>query len=78
MKLDSDFVAKWIQVVYDHLVVYNTKREQIVDGAFAWVLAHRVGLTKEAYSDRTVVDAHIVTALKQIFPNATFKDRYSY
>lgn len=47
-------------------------------GADAWEIAHRCGITKDAYKDRTVVDAHIVTALKQIFPNAVFKDKYSY
>ena len=47
-------------------------------GADAWGIVHRCGITNDAYKDRTVVDAHIVTALKQIFPNAIFKDKYSY
>lgn len=53
-------------------------REDVHLGAEAWVIAHRCGITSEAYSDPSVADAHIVTALKQIFPNAIFKDKYSY
>jgi hypothetical protein len=47
-------------------------------GAEAWQIAHRCGIVNEAYQSPAVVDAHIVTALKQIFPNAEFRDKYRY
>jgi hypothetical protein len=47
-------------------------------GVEAWDIAHYIGITEEAYADRSVVDAHIVTVLKVMFPNAVFKDKYSY
>jgi hypothetical protein len=53
-------------------------RTDIYLGAEAWAIAHNCGITREAYDDRSVADAHIVTALKQIFPNAKFSDKYAY
>ena len=48
-------------------------------GADAWTVAHRAGVTREAYAyDRAVTDAHIKTALQRIMPNAVFKDSYRY
>lgn len=42
-------------------------------------VAHGAGICREAYdAGREVTDAHIVTALKRIFPNATFVDKYRY
>lgn len=85
-KFDSDTIARWTGMV-DVWLSKNfgitdqfgiTERAHVVDGSSAWVIAHRSGVTQEAYIDRSVVDAHIVTALKQIFPNAEFKDKYSY
>lgn len=69
----SDMASKWLKDAGD-----PGTREDIYLGAEAWEIAHRSGITAAAYKDRTVVDAHIVTALKQIFPNAVFKDKYSY
>lgn len=51
---------------------------EIMTGIDAWTVAHRSGITQEAYSDRTVTDAHIQTALERIFPNAQFKDVKRY
>lgn len=69
----SDMASKWLKDAGD-----PGTREDIYLGAEAWEIADRCGITSDAYKDRTVVDAHIVTALKQIFPNAVFTDKYSY
>ena len=53
--------------------------EKIQKGSSAWTIAHRSGITEEAYAiDRRVTDAHIQTALEKIFPNALFLDRKRY
>jgi hypothetical protein len=69
----SDMASKWLKDAGDPGTLTD-----IYLGAEAWAIAHRCGITRDAYTDQTVVDAHIVTALKQIFPNAVFKDKYSY
>jgi hypothetical protein len=79
-KFDQETVARWKQMADDWLVKAQDPgtREDIHLGAEAWAIAHRSGISVEAYADREVTDAHIVTALKQVFPNAVFKDRYVY
>lgn len=48
-------------------------------GADAWNVAHYSGICRDAYDvSRDVTDAHIVTILKRIMPNAVFKDKYRY
>lgn len=85
-KFDSDTINRWA-VMADAWLSKNfgitdqfgiTDRSHVVDGSSAWVIAHRVGIVEEAYADRSVVDAHIVTALRVMFPNVVFKDKYSY
>ena len=85
-KFDSDTIVRWTGMV-DVWLSKNfgitdqfgiTERSHVVDGSSAWVIAHRSGITEEAYADRSVVDAHIVTVLRVMFPNAEFKDKYSY
>ena len=71
-----------LQILGDRMMtVAKTYHNDILANEFARVgdlVAHQSGITEEAYADRSVVDAHIVTALKQMFPNAEFKDTYSY
>jgi hypothetical protein len=58
----------------------------VVTGSQAWGIAHRSGITEFCYGNTAkdypgiegICDAHIVTALKKIFPNAVFKDSYRY
>ncbi|MFZ3194081.1 MAG: hypothetical protein WA154_12865 [Moraxellaceae bacterium] len=50
----------------------------VTTGAGAWEVAHRAGVVNDAYSDSTVTDGHIQTALAAIFPNAIFKDAKRY
>lgn len=55
-------------------------------GSQAWGVAHRAGVTEYCYGNTAkdmpgiegVCDAHIKTALARIFPNAVFKDNYTY
>jgi len=79
-KFDAETVTRWKRMaeVFLQRVGDPGTTEDIYLGAEAWVIAHRAGITEEAYGDRSVTDAHIVTALKQIFPKAVFKDRYVY
>jgi len=52
--------------------------EDVVTGKEAWNVANAVGILSEAYKDRTVIDAHIQTALEKLFPDAIFKDKKVY
>lgn len=72
-------ISSWERRVNRYLIDnHGITNLGIRTGADAWEVAHRAEIAKEAYQDRTVVDAHIVSALKIIFPNADFKDKYRY
>jgi len=61
------------------LAGHGYKREDIKTGVQAWDVAGLAGITKAAYAiDRSIVDAHIQTALGKIFPNAVFRDHKRY
>lgn len=79
-KFPDETISRWTKKVTDYLSHSDSGyvADDIKTGGHAWQIAHRVDITFEAYSDRSVVDAHIVTALKKIFPNAVFKDTYTY
>jgi hypothetical protein len=79
-KFDTATVTRWASMAETFLQRAGDPgtTKDIYLGAEAWAIAHLSGITGEAYTDRSVVDAHIVTALKQIFPNAIFKDHYAY
>jgi len=47
--------------------------EDVTVGACAWDVAHRCGILRECWA-LDCSDAVIRTALKQIFPNAIFKE----
>ncbi len=78
MKFDKATVNRWAAMAADYLGRNGYDIADVKLGAEAWEIAHYVGITNEAYQDRSVLDAHIVTALKAIFPQAVFKDRYAY
>ena len=78
MKFDKETVIRWRAMVSDYANELNISIQDIKTGSEAWAIAHKVGITKEAYEDRSVVDAHIKTVLQSIFPQATFLDKYSY
>lgn len=78
-KFDMLTVLDWKNKAERYLIDnHGITLQGVKTGVDAWEIAHRCGITSEAYRDRTVVDAHIVTALKQIFTSAVFKDKYSY
>ena len=79
-KFDAETVARWTKMAADWMREAQDPGTvtDVYLGAEAWGIAHYAGITKEAYADPSVSDAHIVTALKQIFPKAVFKDRYVY
>lgn len=77
-KFDKETINRWAVMAADYLGRNGYDISDVKTGVDAWSVAHRVGITKEAYDDRSVVDAHIATALKQVFPNVVFKDKYSY
>lgn len=78
MKFDKATVNRWSVMAADYLGRNGYDLDDVKTGVDAWEIAHRVGITREAYEDHSVVDAHIKTALKVIFPEAVFKDRYTY
>ena len=78
MKFNSETVNRWSEMAKVYLEKKSLTASDIQNGGEAWAIAHRSGISYEAYEDRTVTDAHIVTALKQIFPNAVFRDKYRY
>jgi hypothetical protein len=80
VKFDTATVKRWATMAETFLERAGDPgtTKDVYLGAEAWTIAHLSGITSEAYADRSVMDAHIVTALQQIFPRANFKDRYSY
>ena len=63
----------WLRAHASHLT-----RDSILTGRDAWTVASRAGITADAYTDRSVTDGHIQTALQRIFPNAVFLDAKAY
>ena len=86
MKINKETLVKWTKMVDDWmsknagiLDPYGIRtRDHVVDGASAWTLVRRSGVLDEAYQDRSVVDAHIQTAMETIFPNVRFRDKKVY
>lgn len=79
-KLDN-FVCKWRADCVAWLAQHapNISLDAVTTGRDAWAIAHRAGITKEAYDiSRDVVDAHIQTVLQKIFPKAVFRDAKRY
>ena len=80
MKISNETVARWIKLVDGWFAAKAQEfdRNAVVQGRDAWTVAHRAGLTREAYEDRTITDGHIQTALERVFPNAVFRDKKVY
>lgn len=61
------------------LADYNLTRDDILTGRDAWAVAHKAGVTRDAYDiSRDICDAHIQTALAALMPRAVFKDVKRY
>ena len=79
MKIDKQTLERWNKFCVLLLAEHGYKTDQVKTGREAWNIAHKLDIPKEAYHiDDSIVDAHIVTALKRIFPNAIFKDTCNY
>ncbi len=76
---DKETVLHWKGLAKEWLEANTqlTLNDPII-GKDVWEVAHRCGITREAYADRDANDAHIQTALEKIFPNATFQDKKRY
>jgi hypothetical protein len=77
-KIDALKVADW-QVMADNFCRDKPyRRGDVKLGSDAWAIANMCGILRDAYADRSVVDAHIQTAFAVVFPNAVFKDAKRY
>lgn len=78
MKL-ANKIPSWQKDCDAFLAERGFSRQDVKTGKDAWMVAHNVGICREAYEiSRDIVDAHIQTALQQIFPNAVFQDPKRY
>ncbi len=79
-KIPAEIVDRWRATAAEWIAANckNATIESVVLGRDAWTVAHRAGLTEEAYRDRGIHDAHIQTALQAIFPNVVFRDAKRY
>lgn len=79
LKISTDTRARWTGMAEGWLRHNRSEtRYDVMTGKDAWNIAHQCHILREAYNDRTVIDAHIQTALEDIFPNAVFLDRKVY
>lgn len=78
MKFDNDTVIRWTEMAANYLGQRGHDLSEVKQGVDAWTIAHQTGITREAYEDRSVTDAHIQTALEKVFPDVTFKDKKVY
>ena len=80
MKLAA-YVTPWTEQAAQWLAdnAPSLTLQTIETGRDAWTVAHRAGLTREAYDiSRDVTDAHIQTVLERVFPNAVFREAKRY
>jgi len=78
MKL-SNKLEDYRNMAHDFLAAYGYSCSDVTTGLDAWTVAHRSGITADAYAiSRDIKDAHIQTVLEQIFPNAVFRDSKRY
>lgn len=78
-KFDDDTIARWKAMAQNYLSLHADMTTNSVEtGRMAWDVAHGCGIVREAYNDRSVVDAHVQTALQKIMPNAVFRDKKRY
>lgn len=73
-------IDEWTRVIDVWMLAHPPirLREEVKTGAEAWAIASRCGVTRDAYTDLSVTDGHIQTALEKIFPNAVFLDSKVY
>jgi hypothetical protein len=72
-RIDAATTRLWRRYATEHLARYGRTPEDVTAGVDAWNIAHRIGMVLDMYrTDPDINDAHIQTALRRIFPNATF------
>jgi hypothetical protein len=85
-KIDSVMLEKFSNLATAWLAPQGYTNLDVKLGSDAWHIASRAGITEICYGNTAkdlsgipdCHDAHIKTALAQIFPNAVFKDKYRY
>ena len=78
-KIEQAMVQDWRARASEYLAGRGYTLDDVKTGSDAWVVAHAIKATNEAYDiSRDITDAHIKTVLAKIFPNAVFKDKYRY
>lgn len=77
-KISDETVTRWTDEAQAFLQPHGLGVDAVLTGRDAWAIAHSVGICREAYKDRDIVDAHIQTALQKVFPNAVFQDAKRY
>jgi hypothetical protein len=78
-KISSNDIEMFREQAEGFLTLRGYSIDDVKLGSDAWTVAHNVGFASYCYDlGRDIYDAHIVTAMKKVFPNAVFKDRYSY
>lgn len=79
-KFDKATIETWRTMAGAWLAERGYTIEQITAGVDAWAVFARAINTRDnnVYADRSVIDAHIQTALQQVFPNVVFKDAKRY
>ena len=75
-RFNKDTVARWKTKAEAYVSLHDMGLDDLRNAIDAWAVAHKCGITEEAYQDRKVHDGHIKTALEKIFPNALFLNRY--
>ncbi len=73
MKTDKATLSRWNKYACLMCRDNGVKTGDILTGAMAWSIAHKLDIPREAYH-MGLNDKHISTALKRIFPNAIFKN----
>jgi hypothetical protein len=77
-KFDKDTVLRFKAMAEEFLEARGLLLTDIEIGQDAWTVAFQSGIYDEVREDRTVVSAHVQTALESIFPNVVFKDKKRY
>lgn len=75
MKFSRDQIALWKRLISEYLFTeYQLLIEDITTPGDAWFIARSSGCMKTVYGSRDITDAHIITALKKIFPNVNWSE----
>lgn len=78
-KIAQNTISEWIERADEYLTQRKLTRTSILTGSDAWTLASILRISHEAYDiGPDIVDAHIQTALRAVFPNAVFRDKCHY